>query len=189
MRAGRAKRIRLQIAVIATVLAIFGGCSQQGKRTQIQLSENAKAAGPKDATLTPHCPTTNVAMLQPSAPHTGHHRVMLSWNASTASTNPEDNAVGYCLYRSRHEKWAKKNPRCSDCEQINTVPVTATACVDDLVEDGKTYFYVAAAINQDGSLSASSNEVKVTIPAGSHTSANPNKSVGMCRESASLQTR
>lgn len=166
---------------------MIAGCSLHEKRTQTP--DNTKADGPKDASLRPHCPTTNVAMLQPSAPHTGHHRVMLSWKASAFSTHPEDNAVGYCLYRSRHEKQAKKNPRCSDCEQINIIPVTGTACVDDLVEDGKTYFYVAAAINRNGGLSASSNEVKVTIPAGSHTSANPGKSVGMCRESASLQAQ
>jgi hypothetical protein len=37
--------------------------------------------------------------------------------------------------------------------------------VDELVQDGATYYYVAAAITQNRDLSKSSNEVKVLIPA------------------------
>src|SRR5216683_4620149 len=122
------------------------------------------AAGPR----LPLCPAAGLPMLQPS-PLTGHHKVSLSWNASAPSGNSEGKAVGYCLYRSKKEKVAKQslkkpNARCSDCEQINSVAVAGTGCVDDLVEDGATYHYIATAINVLGNTSSSSEEALAQIP-------------------------
>jgi hypothetical protein len=124
-------------------------------------------------------------MLQPSAV-TGHHKVILSWNASAPSPHPEDNAVGYCLYRSKKQKVAKKNATCSDCEQINFIPVVGTACVDDLVQDGALYYYVVTAINAKGIPSSSSNETPAQIPA-SQQSANSTSGASspFCRGQAS----
>jgi hypothetical protein len=94
----------------------------------------------------PLCPAAGLPMLQPS-PLTGHHKVSLSWNASAPSGNSESKAVGCCLYRSQKENLAKQsfkkpNAWCSDCERINSVAIAGTGCVDDLVEDGATYYYI-----------------------------------------------
>jgi hypothetical protein len=101
--------------------------------------------------------------LQPSS-LTGHHKVTLTWNASIPSSNVESQAVGYCLYRSKTPNAAKQNPRCGNCEQINSIPIAGTGCVDDLVEDGAAYYYVVTAINANRKISSSSNETPAQIP-------------------------
>lgn len=111
----------------------------------------------------PPCPQAGAPTLQPS-PQTGHHKVTLSWNASSPSSDPEKRAVGYCLYRSGKQHAAKQNPTCSDCERINSIPIAGTGCVDDLVKDGATYYYVVTAINAKGRTSSSSNETPAQIP-------------------------
>lgn len=89
----------------------------------------------------PRCPPAGVPALQPS-PQTGHHKVTLSWKASSPSSDPDRIAVGYCLYRSGKQNAAKQNPTCSNCELINPIPIAGTSCVDDLVKDSATYYYV-----------------------------------------------
>ena len=111
----------------------------------------------------PHCPAAGVPTLQPSA-QTGHHKVILSWNASSPSSDPERKAVGYCLYRSTTQNAAKQKPTCPACEQVNSIPITGTGCVDDLVKDGTPYYYVVTAINAGGEISSSSNETPAQIP-------------------------
>jgi len=122
----------------------------------------------------PLCPAASGSSLKPSAT-TGHHRVVLTWIASVPSARPEDNAVGYCLYRSQTKGAAKDNATCRACEQINPVPVGGTSCVDDLVQDSALYYYVVTAITADERRSSSSNEIPVTIPAGDRP-AKPNSS-------------
>jgi hypothetical protein len=78
---------------------------------------------------------------------------------------PDDNAVGYCLHPSKKKKAAKKNAACNDCEQIDSIPVIGTGCVDDLVEEGHCYYYLVKAISSKGKISSSSNETPVAIPA------------------------
>lgn len=124
-------------------------------------------------------------MLQPSS-STAHHRVILTWNASAPSSRPEDNAVGYCLYRSKKQNEAKKNATCNRCEQINSVPIAGTGCVDDLVQDGAVYYYVATAISAQKRLSVSSNEILVPIPASKQSvRSTPVGSYPLCRVPAS----
>lgn len=126
-------------------------------------------------------------MLQPSA-RTGHHRVILTWNASAASKDLDAAAAGYCLYRSEIQGAAKQNPTCKDCEQINAVPLRGTACIDDLAEDGAKYYYVVTAINARQKLSSASNEIPAQIPPGTQK-ANPSApaSYPFCRGSATSQ--
>jgi len=159
-------RARLTILLIACELAAFSACSRDPvTRVKIHLADRPQ--GQKGVLALsdsiPHCPPAGAPILQPS-PLTGHHRVILSWNASSPSSRPENNAVGYCLYRSVTRNTAKTNPVCSVCEQINSVPVTGTGCVDDLVKDEATYYYVVTAISAKGMLSSSSNELPVPIP-------------------------
>lgn len=116
---------------------------------------------------------------------TGHHQVTLRWNASIPSANPDSTAVGYCLYRSKKRKAAKQNPTCSDCEQINSIPIAGTGCVDDLVEDGAAYYYVATAINANERISSSSNETTARIPLNKPASSSgPVGSYPRCRATA-----
>lgn len=133
----------------------------------------------------PPCPPAGVQPLQPSS-HTGHHKVILSWNASAPSPDPERNPVGYCLYRSNKQHAAKQNPTCGDCEQINPTPVVSTGCVDDLVSDSTTYYYVVTAIGKNGKISSASNETLAPIPAAKQR-ANPVRasSLPLCRGNAS----
>jgi len=124
-------------------------------------------------------------MLQRSASGAGHHRVILSWRASAPSGRKEDDAVGYCLYRSKNKKAVKKNPTCGECEQINSIPITGTGCVDDLVKDGTIYYYVAAAINLKKRLSSSSNEARAAIPTSTQSvRSTSDSSYPLCRNPA-----
>jgi hypothetical protein len=110
-----------------------------------------------------HCPESHGATLQAS-PQTGHHKVILTWNDSAPSTDPTRQAVGYCLYRSGTQNVAKQDAKCSTCEQINRKPISGTACVDDLVQDGARYYYIATAINGNGDPSSLSNDTVAEIP-------------------------
>ena len=135
----------------------------------------------------PPCPQAGVPILQPST-QTGHHKVTLSWNASSPSSDPEKKAVGYCLYRSDKQNAAKQNSTCSDCEQINSIPIAGTGCVDDLVKDGATYYYVVTAINARGRTSPSSNEILVQIPPAKEATASVTvPSYPLCRASNGAQ--
>jgi hypothetical protein len=135
--------------------------------------------------ILPPCPPAGLQPLQPSA-QTGHHKVILTWNASVPGPGPNGKAVGYCLYRSQKQGAAKQNPICSACEQINPKPVVGIGCVDDLVLENATYYYVVTAINANKKISASSNETLAPIPLGKQ-SANPMpaNSYPLCRAGAS----
>jgi hypothetical protein len=109
------------------------------------------------------CPTPNATVLPAPSP-TGHHKVFLTWNASIFFTDSKRHAVGYCLYRSGTQNVAASDPKCDKCEQVNQKPIPGTACVDDLVQDGARYYYVARAVNEDGDPSPLSNETFAPIP-------------------------
>lgn len=132
------------------------------------------------------CPPAGLQQLQPSS-QTGHHRVILTWNASVAAPGPGGKAVGYCLYRSQKQNAAKQNPTCSVCEQINLTPVVGTGCVDDLVLDGTTYYYVVTAINADTRISSSSNETLAPIPPNAPAGSASAGSYPLCRAPATSQ--
>jgi len=118
------------------------------------------------------CPPIGIAPLQPGAPGTGDHKVFLRWNASVASANSSP-VSGYCLYRSVKKIPAKIDVKCLACERINTTPIPGTSCVDNLVQDGKKYFYGAAAIDQNQQLSTTSNQPLVVIPSTPQPVGNP----------------
>ena len=133
----------------------------------------------------PFCPPAGASSLRPSVA-TGHHRVVLAWTAGPPSARPEDNAVGYCLYRSQTKGAAKDNATCRGCEQINPVPVAGTGCVDDLAQDGALYYYVVTAITADARRSSSSNEIPVPIPAGNQPAKTSSPSSSpLCRGTSS----
>ena len=116
----------------------------------------------------PLCPEAGVSPLHTSKV-SRHHKVTLTWKASVLSKQAISNPVGYCLYRSERQGLAKMamaipNVRCGGCEQVNRVPIAGTGCVDDLVKDNETYYYVVTAITGSGQTSSSSDEAIVEIP-------------------------
>jgi len=165
------------------MLQMVGGCSRPSA-SKVSLEEfephrgNAHSAAAAPAVL--QCPPAGSSMLQPSSA-TGHHKAVLTWKASASSPRPEDNAVGYCLYRSTTKGLAAKNAACSACEQINLIPIAGTGCVDDLVQDGALYYYVVTAVNAKRQPSSSSNEIPVQIPASKQSASSPASSYPLCR--------
>jgi hypothetical protein len=83
--------------------------------------------------------------------HKGHHSVTLHWNASTTS-----NVVGYNIYRGTRKGGHEK--------KLNSVAVNGLTFIDTDVKSGKTYYYVARAVNNAGKESIDSNETAATIP-------------------------
>jgi hypothetical protein len=134
--------------------------------------------------ILPPCPPAGLQMLQPSS-QTGHHKVVLTWNASVAGPGPDGKAVGYCLYRSQTQNAAKQNPTCSVCEQVNPTPIVGIGCVDDLVLDNATYYYVVTAISANKTISISSNETLAPIPPGAQSVKPAATSYPLCRGNAS----
>jgi len=175
------------IGVLVLFAAATAGCSDSDvSRVHIKLKDDpaseTKSLPPKVDSPPPVCPPAGMAQLQPSASGTGHHNVTLTWNASPASRNPDDEAFGYCLYRSKEKKVAKQNATCAQCEQVNSTPIIATGCVDNLVQDGTTYYYVAVAISRRRQLSPSSNEITVVVPPATQKSDHaPASSYPLCR--------
>jgi hypothetical protein len=122
--------------------------------------------------------------------------VILSWTASVPSPQPESSAIGYCLYRSEKPKVAidnvagkkaKKTFACNRCEQVNLSSFAGTTCVDNLVSDSATYYYVAVAINRGGISSSASNEIRARIPDGPSNFATYKSAPPLCREPAPIR--
>jgi len=184
-RRGSGKHGAARLAILLCVLALVDGCNQTAPNGQSLVAANrAPAATTPVHPSLPVCPPGGASILQSNPSIPGHHKLLLSWNASVASAEAEDNAVGYCLYRSRTKKVAGKNPLCHQCERINQVPVTSTSCIDDLVQDEVTYYYVVAAINQAGRLSAASNEIAAVIPSANKPARPFDNTPALCRTGA-----
>jgi hypothetical protein len=168
------------IAPLTLLIAMTGACSNNDvSRIHIKLVDRPQDKTPP-ASKPPEplkCPSTDIQPLDPSAPQTGHHKVFLTWDATKPTKAVPGEAAGYCLYRSTTKDAAKKNPNCPECERINEYPVRGTACVDELVRDGSTYYYVAAAITQNRELSKSSNEIRVVVPAFAQAIGDPPRGV------------
>ena len=158
--------------------------SGQARTAITQSAETNKPAVAAKSTAEPeHCPSTPSALQLPP-PGTGQHKVVLSWNASTS------HPAWYCVYRSETETVAPKDLLHSkEWVLINSAPVAATACMDDLVRDDvvQHYVYVVTAINAAGS-SLPSNLAQAKIP-NIKESTNP-VSVGhpsLCRKRGSTK--
>lgn len=153
------------------------GQARSGSSANLRSLQNTTAR-PQSQTASslPGCPPAGLLPVQPSG-HYSTHKVILSWNASPHSPTTQKVAVGYCLYRSKKKDAVRERPTCRKCQQINTVPVVSTSCVDDLVEDNATYYYAVTAVNADGYASAPSNEaiahISIKNLAGSAAATSP----------------
>lgn len=172
------------ILIIVCLLHTVAGYSQPPRSSiQRQAAPTLDGKGTTERGL--RCPP---AGSHPAASLKGYHKVTLTWNPSLG-----ENIAGYCLYRGTKKHVAKnKQPKtpfiCTGCEQINVVPVVSTGCVDDLVKDGATYYYVATALDAHQVLSPASNEVRAEIrgPASSHSQATPHD---LCRGSGAPHSK
>jgi hypothetical protein len=104
------------------------------------------------------------------------HAVVLSWKASVpASSAPGDAIKGYIVQRSLQFNGRSVPP-------IHTRVVPGTSCTDDLVENGRTYFYVVRGVAQNGRTSGPSNEAKVVIRKDAGPAPASNGPFRLCRE-------
>jgi hypothetical protein len=126
---------------------------------------------------TEECATAGFLPMEASRPATAHHTVILSWNAGASSLHAP---AGYCLYKSETEIDIK-NPKCSGCEPVNSVPLSTTSCVDDIVKDGVTYYYVVRAVDSTGSTSAWSNLASAPVPASDQVKPSSTAPPPLCR--------
>jgi|HubBroStandDraft_6_1064221.scaffolds.fasta_scaffold02025_9 hypothetical protein len=134
----------------------------------------------------PVCPAAGLPSPQPS-PSISSHKVILTWKASPASkgyTLP----VGYCVYRSTAQDAVKKNPTCKQCQGINPAPVVGTTCIDDLVQDQATYYYVVTAVDSNGIPSLPSNQASALIAADQIAPGSPVSTAPVCRGSSPTST-
>ena len=118
----------------------------------------------------PSCSAVGFLPIQPSPPATAQHKVTLSWKASVPSADP---VFGYCLYKSQTTIDSNLGVTCPKCEPLNSVPVKGTSCVDDIVTNGATYYYIVRAVDVRGNPSPWSNVATVPIPSSNQTSAVP----------------
>jgi hypothetical protein len=178
---------RLLEVIFVCGLLVANACSRSRQELTWEPADDSKAIrqGPVFPHPLPDCPAENASRppsaASPELPEdesaaNHHHRVVLTWNASTSSTGPTDPAVGYCLYRSRKEKiTANHLDRCKNCKRVNRRPIVGTACVDHDVLDGQTYHYAVASVRSGSALSSFSNKATAVIPsnAKSPESASP----------------
>ena len=182
-----------KIAAALTITCLVHACSGCSRLSESRAdaqsapAEREKVIVAAQKPVLPPCPSAPIPMLQASASETGHHKVFLTWNVSTSSGQPGAPTIGYCLYRSQRKGNAKKFPKCPDCEQVNLSPVLSARCVDDLVRDKATYYYVVIAINSGNGISSTTNEAIAKIPvAGKQKAAPPDAaSYPACRAASS----
>lgn len=162
------------VLIITCLVQACGGCSRlsESRGDPPRPAKDEKTVMGRKAVLPP-CPTAPYPVLQASAPEVGHHKVFLSWNASSSSTGSSGTVVGYCLYRSQTKGAANRSATCPDCEQVTLVPVLGTRCVDSVVRDRTTYYYVAVAITSTGRTSSPTKEAIAQIPTAGRRSPAP----------------
>ncbi len=173
-------KLRVQVFVLAVALAVVvalpSGCtsgrvgSASTERPQTPSHDTTSPKEHREAQL-PECPFLGSPGLVTSQVK-GGHAVILSWTASVSDSKHAD-AVGYCIYRSTGHKNAS-------LERVNSIPLQVTTCSDDVVENGKNYYYVVRAISAKRILSDSSKVAPARIP--TRESSNPVKiSAPFCR--------
>jgi fibronectin type 3 domain-containing protein len=78
------------------------------------------------------------------------HSVDLTWGPSTSTV------VGYNVYRGSQSG--------GPYSRLNSAPEASTSFTDNSVQGGRTYYYVATAVDQGGAESEFSNEVQAPVP-------------------------
>ena len=157
---------KLVVFVLGCMTLLLNSCKRNSEsRRELTASVPQKIVAAQRKPMLRHCPAAPYPMLQAEDPATGHHRVFLKWDASTSASGSDSKELGYCLYRTQKPGRAKDCPKkYPNCEQVNVVPVSGTRCVDELVKDNSTYYYVAIAITSTDT-STTSEEAIAEVPA------------------------
>jgi hypothetical protein len=158
--------VLLLMVAWAAMPANAQGAADSAADWQCGASPEKNATRPSSSQLEPN-PVPNPE----SQAGPGHHRVILSWNASR-STPDTSKAIAYCIYRSKRQKEESRatnqSPAFGEPERINSKPFTGTICIDNIVEHHANYRYVVTAINSNGITSGPSNEAFASIEANTH---------------------
>jgi hypothetical protein len=148
------------------------GASNQVQKTAVSAEPKGTAhSASQSASLS--CPPTRPSSQQESQTRSNHHKVTLSWIAAPISKHLGGDVAGYCLYRSKTQYAAKKDPLCEMCERVNLVPLQVLSCIDNSPSDATIYYYVVTAINGAQNLSLPSNEATAPIPPGDQPGQTP----------------
>ncbi|MGA7472410.1 MAG: hypothetical protein WBW60_06750 [Candidatus Sulfotelmatobacter sp.] len=177
-------RFLLVVGTLAIVGTLQTGCTSGPVPSQASTPRQAEM---RKQSVTPTsnppagrlvCPSFGSSTVPTPLQANGGHRVILSWRASAAADSKHAAAVGYCIYRSTK----RKDP---SPERVNPVPFPGISCMDDVVENGKKYYYVVRAISGKGVLSIISNEAPAPIPTGKQSNSSVSAaSAPLCREPA-----
>jgi hypothetical protein len=154
------------IFIIGCVVLVLNSCQRDSEsHRELAAPVPQKIVATEHKPMLRHCPDAPYPMLQAKDLATGHHRVFLKWDASTSVSGSDSKELGYCLYRTQKPGRAKDCPKkYPKCEQVNVVPVSGTRCLDELVKDNSTYYYVAIAITSTDT-STTSEEAIAEVPA------------------------
>lgn len=104
----------------------------------------------------PECSKFGTFPEPPESQTKGEHTVILSWKASAPADAKHTEAFGYCIYRGE-----KRNNR--SLVRVNLEAFRGTSCTDDMVQNGKTYYYKVRAISAKRNLSDTTDFVKARI--------------------------
>jgi hypothetical protein len=180
-------RRNVHAVAVASMLAFVGafqvGCTSclvtPRPAPAQRLEEEARDAGTPTTTPPLACPAFGSSGVPRTLPAKGGHRVILSWRASAPADSKHAAAVGYCIYRS-------VIPNDPSPVLLNSTPFASTSCADDLVENGKQYYYVVRAIDANRITSIVSNEAPARIPKRSNPAVSQ-ASPPLCRGPASMK--
>ncbi len=148
------------VGCLAVVSTLQTGCSRPPVEPSPSISQPQELAQSRppaahSSVARVVCPPVDLSAM--SAPQTkGGHRVVLSWKASAPADSKHSAAVGYCIYRGTRPD--------SITELLNSQPVPGSRCIDDLVENGKKYFYSVRAISAQSVITPNAKLVQAQIP-------------------------
>ena len=190
---GRSRSVRCSLWIGFVTIAVVLPLSDC--RRDIPSENSIKAASESDGSIAlqrvqqaslPLCPP-GLSEGTSIAANEMHHKVVLTWNPPVSAGHAGNQAIGYCLYRTRQQILVKKLRDCTDCERVTPKPIIGTGCVDPIVQDGKTYFYAALTINPENERSDFSNQTIVVIPPNKESDRRPT-SLPSCREQPGSRT-
>lgn len=147
--------------ILFAYCGLSGAADAAATKTHAAAGQRSAPLKPQSAGSLPMCPRAGIPAGQGSGQYSSH-KVVLAWEASPRTPKAQSFAVGYCIYRSNSRE-VQKMPTCKECQQLNTKPVAATSCVDDRVQENKTYYYVVTAVNANGDPSAPTKGAMVHV--------------------------
>ena len=155
--------MRVLQAVAACLLILLSGCRKPTEASATPRS--VESPQPQVKRRPPELPDCDLPPRKLEASRiAGNHSVVLTWNPSDSSKGPDDQSVGYCLYRSNKDIPAKKLEDCRNCERVNRRPIFGVGCVDTHVKDGRTYYYVAGSTKVGSTVYELSHKTIAIVP-------------------------